>query len=117
MAYAEVRHAAGRPTYAVYELLQGRPALDPRLRSECDSFEQAVDYALMFLDRVDPDRTGRVEAIEIVRRVGNEARARVDVSVRAGLRPREVGRALGVRRDPPLGAAARCSGRNGVNTP
>jgi hypothetical protein len=70
MAYGEVRHAAGRPKYAVYELLHGRPALDPRLRSEADSFEEAVDYALMFLDRADPDRTGRVEALEIVRTEG-----------------------------------------------
>jgi hypothetical protein len=67
MAYTQVRHAAGRPTYAVYELLQGRPALDPHLRSECGSFEEAVDYALMFLDREDPDRRGRVEALEIMR--------------------------------------------------
>ena len=70
MAYRQVRHAAGRPTYAVYELPSGRPALDPRLRSESDSFEEAVDYALTFLDRSDPDRTGRVEALEIVRRDG-----------------------------------------------
>ena len=70
MAYAEFRRAAGRPTYAVYELLQGTPALDPRLRSESESFEEAVDYALMFLDRADPDRTGKVAAIEIVRSDG-----------------------------------------------
>ena len=70
MAYRHVRHAAGRPTYAVYELLRGRPALDPRLRSESNSFEEAVDYALTFLDRADPDRAGRVEALEIVRHEG-----------------------------------------------
>jgi hypothetical protein len=72
MAYAQVRHAAGRPTYAVYELVQGRPALDPRLHSECDGFEEAVDCALRFLDRTDPERTGRVEALEIVRREGTK---------------------------------------------
>jgi hypothetical protein len=71
MAYAEVRHAAGRPTYAVYELLHGRPALDPRLRRECDSFEEAVDFALTFLDRTDPDRSGRVQALEIVKCEGS----------------------------------------------
>jgi hypothetical protein len=70
VAYAQVRHAAGRPTYAVYELFEGRPALDPRLHSECDGFEEAVDCALRFLDRTDPERTGRVEALEIVRREG-----------------------------------------------
>ena len=70
MAYAEVRHAAGRPTYAVYELLHGRPAIGPRLRGECDGFEEAVDYALTYLDRTDPDRTGRVDALEIVKLEG-----------------------------------------------
>ena len=70
MAFEHVRHAAGRPKYAVYELLHGRSALDPRLHSESDSFDEAVDYALTFLDRADPDRTGRVEALEIARREG-----------------------------------------------
>ena len=59
-------HAAGQ-SYAVRESLKRHPGLDLGLRHTCETFIDAVEYAFDFLDEHDPDREGRVSAIEIVR--------------------------------------------------
>ena len=65
------RHAAGQ-SYAVHESLKRHPGLDLGLRHTCETFIDAVEYACDFLDEHDPQREGRVSALEIVR-VGPEA--------------------------------------------
>jgi hypothetical protein len=59
-------HAAGQP-YAVRESLKRHPGLDLGLRYTCETFIDAVEYAFDFLDEHDPQREGRVSALEIVR--------------------------------------------------
>lgn len=60
-------HAAGQSTYEVRESLKHHPGLDLGLRYACDDFLDATDFALEFLDEHDPQREGRVSALEIVR--------------------------------------------------
>jgi hypothetical protein len=59
-------HAAGQ-SYAVRESLKRQPGLDLGVRQTCETFIDAVEFAFDFLDEHDPDREGRVSAIEIVR--------------------------------------------------
>ena len=60
-------HAAGQPNYEVHEGLKSHPGLDLGLRFTSTSFMEAADFALEFLDEHDPEREGRVSALEIVR--------------------------------------------------
>lgn len=60
-------HAAEQSRYVVRESLKRHPGLDLGHRQTCDSFLDAVEYAIEFLDDHDPDREGRVSALEIVR--------------------------------------------------
>ena len=70
-------HAAGQ-SYAVHESMKLHPGLDLGLRHTADSFEDASEFAFEFLDEHDPNREGRVSALEIVR-VGPEPGARETV--------------------------------------
>ena len=63
-------HAAGQ-SYAVHESMKLHPGLDLGLRHTADSFEDASEFAFEFLNEHDPNREGRVSALEIVR-VGPE---------------------------------------------
>jgi hypothetical protein len=67
MAEHHRRHAAGQPIYEVRELLEGDPVVDLGARYECADFLRAVDRAVEFLDANDPQRTGAVSALEIVK--------------------------------------------------
>jgi hypothetical protein len=58
-------HAAEH--YAVHEGLKLHRGLDLGLRHQCDSFLDAAEFAFEFLDEHDPQREGRVSALEIVR--------------------------------------------------
>ena len=68
-------HAAGQ-SFAVHESMKLHPGLDLGLRHTSDSFEDASEFAFEFLDEHDPDREGRVSALEIVR-IGPESRETV----------------------------------------
>ena len=68
-------HAAGQ-SYEVHESMKLHPGLDLGLRHTCDSFMDASEFALEFLEEHDPNREGRVSALEIVR-VGPESRETV----------------------------------------
>jgi hypothetical protein len=68
-------HAAGQ-SYAVHESMKLHPGLDLGLRHTADSFLEASEFAFEFLDEHDPNREGRVSALEIVR-VGPESRETV----------------------------------------
>ena len=70
-------HAAGQ-SYAVHESMKLHPGLDLGLRHTAHSFEDASEFAFEFLDEHDPNREGRVSALEIVR-VGPEPEARETV--------------------------------------
>jgi hypothetical protein len=70
-------HAAGQ-SYAVHESMKLHPGLDLGLRHTADSFEDASEFAFEFLDEHDPNREGRVSALEIVR-VGPEPGSRETV--------------------------------------
>lgn len=60
-------HAAGQSSYEVHESLKLHAGLDLGLRYACETFLDAADFALEFLDEHDPNREGRVGALEIVR--------------------------------------------------
>jgi hypothetical protein len=70
-------HAAGQ-SYAVHESMKLHPGLDLGLRHTADSFEDASEFAFEFLNEHDPNREGRVSALEIVR-VGPESGSRETV--------------------------------------
>ena len=70
-------HAAGQ-SYAVHESMKLHPGLDLGLRHTADSFEDASEFAFEFLNEHDPNREGRVSALEIVR-VGPEPGSRETV--------------------------------------
>lgn len=70
-------HAAGQ-SYAVHESMKLHPGLDLGLRHTAGSFEDASEFAFEFLDEHDPNREGRVSALEIVR-VGPEPGSRETV--------------------------------------
>ena len=62
-----LNHAAGRPSFEVHEALKHHPGLDLGLRFSSTSFLEAAEFALEFLDEHDPDREGRVSALNIIR--------------------------------------------------
>jgi hypothetical protein len=66
-------HAAGQSSHEVHEGLKTHPGLDLGLRFTCEEFLDAIDFALEFLEEHDPQREGRVSALEILR-VGPERR-------------------------------------------
>lgn len=68
-------HAAGQ-SYEVHESMKLHPGLDLGLRHTCESFIDASEFAFDFLDEHDPNREGRVSALEIVR-IGPESRETV----------------------------------------
>jgi hypothetical protein len=76
MAENNQSHAAGQSNHEVHEGLKSHPGLDLGLRFTCEEFLDAIDFALEFLEEHDPERTGRVSALEIVR-VGPEQRETV----------------------------------------
>lgn len=67
MAHRPASHAAEQSRYAVHEGLKSHPGLDLGLRHTSESFLDAAEYAFEFLDEHDPQREGRVSALEIVR--------------------------------------------------
>ena len=73
---AENQSHAAWQSYAVHESMKLHPGLDLGLRHTADSFEDASEFAFEFLDEHDPNREGRVSALEIVR-VGPESRETV----------------------------------------
>ncbi len=86
-------HAAGQ-SYEVHESMKLHPGLDLGLRHTCDSFMDASEFALEFLEEHDPNREGRVSALEILR-IGPESRETVwryeyNGSPRGHQDPREV---------------------------
>jgi len=60
-------HAAAQSSYEVHEGLKSHPGLDLGLRATCESSTDALDFAFDFLDEHDPEREGRVSALEIVK--------------------------------------------------
>jgi hypothetical protein len=60
-------HAAGETSYEVHEGLKSHPGLDLGLRGTYADSMEAFEAALEFLDEHDPEREGRVSALEIVK--------------------------------------------------
>jgi hypothetical protein len=60
-------HAAGKSSYEVHEGLKSHPGLDLGLRATFGDNMDAFEYALEFLDEHDPEREGKVSALEIVK--------------------------------------------------
>jgi hypothetical protein len=60
-------HAAMETRYVVRESMKRHPGLDLGTRHSCETFFEAADFAIEFLDEHDPQREGRVGALEIVR--------------------------------------------------
>jgi hypothetical protein len=60
-------HAAGESTFEVHEGLKSHPGLDLGLRATFEETMDAFEFALEFLDEHDPEREGRVSALEVVK--------------------------------------------------
>src|ERR671910_1628649 len=73
MARPTQSHAAKQPVYEVRESMKHHRGLDLGLRQTTKMFLDAIDFALEFLNEHDPNREGRVSALEIVR-IGPESR-------------------------------------------
>ena len=71
MAYVR-RHAAGRSSYEVHEVLGTDPGLDLGSRFECAEYLDAFDFALDFLQEHDPQREGKVSGLDIKEVCGSE---------------------------------------------
>jgi hypothetical protein len=67
MAGPTQSHAAKQPVYEVRESMKHHRGLDLGLRQTTKMFLDAIDFALEFLDEHDPDREGRVSALEVLR--------------------------------------------------
>jgi hypothetical protein len=63
----ELRHAAGRGRYEVREILDGDAGLDMAILFRCDDYAQAVEFALDYLGRRDPRRTGAVGGLQVLK--------------------------------------------------
>ena len=72
---AELLRRAARQ-YELHEIHEGTLRLDLGLRAECDRYDEAVDAAFAYLEEHDPQREGRVTALEIVH-VNGDARRTV----------------------------------------
>ena len=59
-------HAAGQ-SYEVHEGLKSHPGLDLGLRAIFEDNMDAFEFAIEFLDEHDPQREGKVSALEIVK--------------------------------------------------
>jgi hypothetical protein len=66
------RHAAGQATYEVREILDPDGGLDMDILFHCRDYGQAVEYALDYLGRRDPRRTGAVGGLEVVKHDGGQ---------------------------------------------
>jgi hypothetical protein len=62
----DLRHAAGRTTYEVHEILEGEPAVDLGLRFSAGDFSDAIEFALDYLQAEDPSRR-EISALQIVK--------------------------------------------------
>jgi hypothetical protein len=56
---------AARPVYEVHELTRGETDLG--LRYASDSLDTAVEFAFAYLDEHDPDRSGAVKGLEVLK--------------------------------------------------
>jgi hypothetical protein len=70
---AELLRRAARQ-YELHEIHEGTLRLDLGLRAECDRYDEAVDAAFAYLQEHDPQREGRVAALEIVQVDGGTRR-------------------------------------------
>ena len=80
--------ATNTSVYEVHEGLRGHPGVHLGLRHTCSEYFEALDFALDFLEEHDPERTGSVSALEIVKVTahGRETAWRYDHDPRAGSR-------------------------------
>ena len=62
----DLRHAAGRTTYEVHEILEGEPAVDLGLRFSAGDFSDAIEFALDYLHPEDPSGH-EISALQIVK--------------------------------------------------
>jgi hypothetical protein len=63
----DLRHAAGRPTYEVREILDGDAWVDMGILYRCHDYAEAVEFAFDYLGRRDPRRTGAVGGLQVVK--------------------------------------------------
>jgi hypothetical protein len=63
----DLRHAAGRPTYEVREILDGDAWVDMGILYRCHDYVEAVEFALDYLGRRDPRRTGAVGGLQVIK--------------------------------------------------
>jgi hypothetical protein len=60
--------------YELHEIHEGALRVDLGLRAECDRYDETVEAAFMYLEEHDPQREGRVSALEIVQVDGERRR-------------------------------------------
>jgi len=63
----DLRHAAGRPTYEVREILDGDAWVDMGILYRCQDYAEAVEFAFDYLGRRDPRRTGAVGGLQVIK--------------------------------------------------
>jgi hypothetical protein len=63
----DLRHAAGEATYEVRELLDPDGGVDMEILYRCSEYVLAVEFALDYLGRRDPRRTGAVGGLQVVK--------------------------------------------------
>jgi hypothetical protein len=63
----DLRHAAGRPTYEVREILDGDAWVDMGILYRCHDYVEAVEFAFDYLGRRDPRRTGAVGGLHVIK--------------------------------------------------
>jgi hypothetical protein len=73
----DLRHAAGRPTYEVREILDGDAWVDMAILFRCNDYVTAVEFAFDYLGRRDPRRTGAVGGLQVIKDEGSGRRETV----------------------------------------
>lgn len=60
-------HAAGQATYEVREILDPDGGVDMEIVFRCGDYARAIEFALDYLGRRDPRRTGAVGGLQVVK--------------------------------------------------
>ena len=63
----DLRHAAGQATYEVREILDGDAWVDMGILYRCHDYGEAVEFAFDYLGRRDPQRTGAVGGLHVIK--------------------------------------------------
>jgi hypothetical protein len=66
----DLRHAAGQTTYEVREIADGDAWIDRATLFRCDDYVRAVEFAFDYLERRDPQRTGIVHGLQVIKDAG-----------------------------------------------